>query len=174
MIMKDGFNAIGSAFLRVLRSLISYLQLDQKERPDLIPIVQSVLNNSSSPHRGNVCPLMAFMAATRLYQLTHSSSPPRPRRSPSPTCSRNPLKSEKLVRLCADLHHRVQSTLVECKKQSREAASKAELPNFAEVYYVLVARSDFQDREKAVFVGADRILFARPSTSSFTKSKTTQ
>ena len=52
---------LGRELLRFLRSLISELQMDHKEWPDLIPIVQSVLSNSVSPHRGNFCPITAFM-----------------------------------------------------------------------------------------------------------------
>lgn len=140
---------LGRELLRVLRSLISELQMDQKEWPDLIPIVQSVLNNSPSPHRGNVCPLTAFMgrdptAPVNTFLRSTTATPV----TITDAQLESKLNAEELVKLCADLHPRLQSTLAEHRRQSREAASKGQLPNFTEGDYVLVARSDFHAGEK--------------------------
>lgn len=52
---------LGRELLLVLLSMISELQMENKEWPDLIPIVQLVLNNSSLPQRSNVPPFTAFI-----------------------------------------------------------------------------------------------------------------
>ena len=123
--------------------------MDHKEWSDLIPIVQSVLNNSPSPHRGNVCPFTAFMGCDPtppvLTFLRSSTTTPV---TVTEAQRESALNVEELVRLCADLHQRVQSALAKHRKQSREAMSKGRLPNFTEGDYVLVARSDFHAGEK--------------------------
>jgi hypothetical protein len=46
--------------LRATRGLLSEFKLAPTEWPQVIPIVQSVLNNSPSPQRGNIAPITAF------------------------------------------------------------------------------------------------------------------
>lgn len=53
--------------LRATRSLLSEFQLSQENWPSVIPIIQSVLNNSTVSRLGNRCPLTVF---TKLPQNT--------------------------------------------------------------------------------------------------------
>ena len=55
---------------------------------------------------------------------------------------------EELLKLCAEIHPRVQSSLDKHRAQHRQNASRGQLPNFDEGDYVLVARSDFHAGEK--------------------------
>jgi transposase InsO family protein len=45
--------------LQATRALLSEFQLNSKQWPEVARIVQSVLNNSPSPHRGNIAPITA-------------------------------------------------------------------------------------------------------------------
>lgn len=47
--------------LCVRAAILSALQVSREDWTDRIPIVQSVLNNSSSPHRGIVCLITALV-----------------------------------------------------------------------------------------------------------------
>ena len=140
---------LGRELLRVLRATLSELQMENKEWPDLIPIVQSVLNNSPSPQRGNVCPITAFQG--------REPTPPvctfiRTATTTPVTVTEAQLESklniEKLIEFCAELHPRVNATLTTNRKKAREHASRGCLPNFENGDYVLVARSDFHAGEK--------------------------
>ena len=140
---------LGRELLRVVRSVLSELQMDKKEWPDLIPIVQSVLNNSPSPQRGNVCPITAFMGReptppirTFLRNATVKTV------TLSEAQAESALNVKELLLLCDELHPRVQSSLESHRRQARESASRGTLPNFSEGDYVLVARSDFHAGEK--------------------------
>ena len=53
--------------LRACRALLSEMQLPLKSWPDVVPMVQSALNNSMLPRLGNRCPQTVFMG------LPHSS-----------------------------------------------------------------------------------------------------
>lgn len=140
---------LGRELISVLRSVLSELQMDQKEWPDLIPLAQSALNNSPSRQRGNICPITAFMG--------RQPSPPirtffRTSTVKTVTLSQaqheSALNGKELVKLCEELHPRVQSRLAKNRKQARDAASRGQLANFTEGDFVLVARSDFQAGEK--------------------------
>lgn len=61
------------------------------------------------------------------------------------------LNVDELVKLCVDLHPRVQSTLAKHRKKSREARSKGQLPKFTEGDYVVVAPVNFHANEKPCF-----------------------
>lgn len=52
---------LGEEILRVLRAFTSEVQMRLDEWPDLVPLVQSVLNNTLYPHRANISPVTAFM-----------------------------------------------------------------------------------------------------------------
>lgn len=120
------------------------MQTDQKEWHILTPIVQSVHNNSTSPHNGNVCSLSAFIGrdpttpvdkSFRFITITDAQL-------------QSKLNSRELFWLCADLRPHVQSTLAERRKQLTKAASKSQLPKFDDGDYVFVALSDCQAGEK--------------------------
>lgn len=50
----------GKELLLVFRSVVSELQMQPKEWTDLVPLIQSVLNNAPSPQRRNITPITAF------------------------------------------------------------------------------------------------------------------
>lgn len=52
---------LGKELLRVFRSVITELQLKFDEWPDLLPVVQSALNNAPSPIRGNIAPITELL-----------------------------------------------------------------------------------------------------------------
>ena len=140
---------LGRELIRVLRATLSELQMDHDEWPDLIPMVQSVLNNSPSRQRGNVCPVTAFMGqepSTPIKTFMHSST------IESVTLTdlqhESAMNVEDLLKACEDLHPRVQATLQKNRAQQRDKMSSGRLPNFHEEDYVLVARNDFHAGEK--------------------------
>lgn len=51
---------LGKELLKVFRPITSDLQIRSEEWPDLLPVVQSVLNNSPSSQRGDIAPVKAF------------------------------------------------------------------------------------------------------------------
>lgn len=143
---------LGRELLCVIRSLISELQIDNKKWPDIIPLVQSILNSFPSPHRGNIClfkssmgrkptpPVLTFLRSATFTSVTVAEAQREFK-----------LNIEEPVKLCADLHPHVQSTLTKQWKQSRKAAYKGQLPSFSSCSddnYVLMARSDFHACEK--------------------------
>lgn len=135
---------LGRKLFCVLRAMISELQMDNKEWPDLIPIAQSVLNNSPSPQGGNVCPIIAFIgreptSAMRTFLQTSTTTPV----TVSAVQMESTANVQERIRLIAELHTHVHSTLLRQRKQAREAASRGEFPKFSHGDYVLVARSDF-------------------------------
>lgn len=143
--------------LRFLRATLSELKMNLKERPDVIPNVQAVLNNSPSPRRGNICPFTAFMgrqATPPIKTFLRSTS------AKTVTLTEAQAESyknvEELIKVWADLHPRVQYSLAMNQKQGGDAASRGQLSNLAKGDYVLVARSDFHAGEKCASAGADR------------------
>lgn len=60
--------------LRIIRALLSEFQLPFKVWPTLIPMVQSVLNNTSIPRLGNIAPITAFMGMKASTPLLHIKS----------------------------------------------------------------------------------------------------
>eukprot|EP00171_Calliarthron_tuberculosum_P003723 IDg3723t1 len=51
---------LGRELLRVARALLSELQMRSDAWPDILPIIQSALNNTPSKHRANTSPITAF------------------------------------------------------------------------------------------------------------------
>lgn len=123
--------------------------MDFKEWPDILPILQSAINNAPSPQRGNFAPITAF----HVIQLT----PPistfyRSETAKSITVDQlireHAMNVNELVKLVAELHPRIYHTLQEQRQRGRDAASHGRLPNFDIGDYVLVARLDFHNGEK--------------------------
>ena len=52
---------LGKELLRVFRSIVSELQMRFEEWPDLLPVVQSALNNGPSPQRRDISPITSFL-----------------------------------------------------------------------------------------------------------------
>lgn len=132
---------LGKELLRVFRSVVSELRLDHGEWPDLLPLVQSALNNAPSPQRANVSPVKAMTGL-------EPSLPIRTfyRSSSLKSIMLNELESEraliveKLAQLVCELHPAVQDSLQRKREDGRKSASKGNLPNFMEGDFVLVAR----------------------------------
>lgn len=140
---------LGKELLRVFRSITSELLLRPEEWPDLLPIVQSALNNAPSPQRRNIPPVTAFTGL--------DSSPPIAtfiRSSTTTPMTISDVARERAVNLyalqtkIAELHPLVQESLESSRKRIRESSSRGKLPKFAEGDFVLVARDDFTAGEK--------------------------
>lgn len=57
---NDGFERLGKELLRNFRALVSELGIWFGEWTDLLPLVQSALNNEPSPERKKITPIRAF------------------------------------------------------------------------------------------------------------------
>lgn len=62
--------------LRVFRAIVSELQIPLDEWPDPLRLVQSALNSSPSPQRGNVPPITAFTVRNP-HRLSQPSCEPK-------------------------------------------------------------------------------------------------
>lgn len=140
---------LGKELLRIFRSVISELGMNFEEWTDLVPLVQSALNQAPAPQRGNVSPITAFTGL--------DPTPPVSTFLRSSTVSpitvtalqqERALNISNLLTAVAELHPTVQDTVQENRKRKRESMSKGRLPNFTEGDYVLVARNDFHAGEK--------------------------
>jgi hypothetical protein len=128
---------------------MSELELRPEEWPDILPLLQSALNNAHSPQRGTISPVTAFTGM--------DSTPPISTFLRSNTTTPVPLtdvQRERALNISAlqdhvaDLQRVVQQTVADNRRRAREAASRGELPRFSEGDYVLVARSGFNAGEK--------------------------
>lgn len=140
---------LGKELLRVFRSKSSELQMRPNEWPDLLPLVQSVLNNAPSPQRANVSPVTAFTGM--------EASPPISTFIRSSTTTPVTVREAQQERLSSiydlrktidDLHPIVQDAVQSNRRRIRESQSAGKLPNFAAGDFVLVARDDFTAGEK--------------------------
>lgn len=119
------------------------------EWPDLLTIVQSVLNNAPSPLRGNICPITDFLGRaptmpTSTFIRTYTVKPVLL----SDAVKERALNIEEFIKARDELHPLFQSTFVKYHEQARAAASRAELPNFTDRDFVLVARTEFGAEDK--------------------------
>lgn len=115
-----------------------------KEWPALCPLLQSALNNSSSPQRKHFAPLTIF---TGMHRKTPLSSFKRP--STGEIASLEQMQVSRLLnvtkvkKLMDEIHPIVAVSLETERKRVREVASKAKLPHFDIGDYFLVARENF-------------------------------
>lgn len=132
-----------------LCSSLLELQKNHQKWPNLISIVHTVFNNSSSQQRGSVCPITAFRGfkptppvKTSLCLATDHLL----------TLMEAQLKSsnniEEPEKFCAELHPHVHADLDRYRAHHRTSASHGRLPNFREGGYILIVRSDFHTYEK--------------------------
>ena len=140
---------LGKELLRVFRAVTSELQMRPEEWPDLLPVVQSTLNQTPSPQRGNYAPVTAFTGAQptppiATFIRTTTTKP----MSISDIQKDRTLNIDSLKTFIADLHPIVQSAVSTNRSRGREAAGRGQLPNFTEGDYVLVARDDLTAGEK--------------------------
>lgn len=129
--------------------MVPELQIRLTEWPDILPLLQSALNNAPFPSRCNVRPITAFIGM--------ESTPPISTFFKSETMKAvtvSELQLEKALNIKAlqdrraELHLAVKSSLQAARACSRQATGKRRLPNFTEGDYVLVARSDFHAGKK--------------------------
>lgn len=128
------------------------MQLQFDQWPDLLPLIQliqSTVNNSSSPQRGNVAPFTTF----------HRADPTPPiatflRTDISPVITLDDLQRERWMNIYAiidsmdNVRSEFQMNLEEYRETKRNSVSRGTLPTFEIVDYVLLARSDFHTGEK--------------------------
>lgn len=140
---------LGKEMLRVLRSVLSELQMHLSEWPDLLPLVQSALSNATSAQRNMVASITAF---TRLNPSPPISTFFRTETSSSVTTTdaqrERILNIEELEKGVAELHPLFQSTLQKSREQGRKTASEGALRNFSTGDFVLMAREEFSADEK--------------------------
>lgn len=146
---NGGIERLGKELLRVLRSTSSELQLAHEEWPDLLPLVQSAINNAPSPQRAGVPPIKAMtgMAATppiATFYRAQTSAPV----TVSDLVHERALNVDMLCDLVGQLRPIIQDAVQKNRQQGRDVASKGSLPNFTKGDYVLVAREDFHAGEK--------------------------
>lgn len=148
---NGAFGQIGKELLRVFRSIVSELRMDFADWTSIIPIIQSVLNQSPSPHRSNNSPVTVFMGI----------EPTPPIKTFIRSVDGNPVtltdvklelstNTRKLMECVAELHPFISDVVRSNRAKSRKTVSKGELPNFVEGDYVFVAREEFYAGEKLV------------------------
>ena len=140
---------LGKELLRVSRSVLSELQLSPDVWPDLLPVFQSVINNSLSPQRNNIAPITAFTGQQPSPPiLTFLRSETATPITISIAQREKTLNVDSLVSFMDKLHPLIQSSLSENRRRIRDASSNGKLPNFIEGDFVLVARDEFFEDEK--------------------------
>lgn len=135
---------LGKELVRTSRALVSELQMDFKEWPDLLPILQSALNNSPSPIRGSIAPITAFsgMESTPTI-LTFLRTSTVTSIKMKAAHRERVLNNAYLKARCAELHPIVNNALQQNRHSSRTRASRGELANFSIGDFVLVALEEF-------------------------------
>ena len=140
---------LGKEILRTLRVMVSELRLNFSEWPDLVPLVQSALNNSPSPQRANKAPITIFMGREPSPPVAtfirHETGRPV---TISEANRERMLNFEKVKHLMDTLRATVGATLTRNRERKRNAGSCGALPNYTPGDFVLVAREDFTAGEK--------------------------
>lgn len=140
---------LGKELLRVARSVLSELKMRASDWPDILPIFTSVLNNSPSSSRSNVCPVTAFLGRkptppikTFLRLLTVNPV------TLTDVQMERSFHVEDLIKTCDEIHPLVQISLAKSRAQSGKSASRGKLSNFEEGDFVLVARDEYGAGDK--------------------------
>lgn len=140
---------LGKELLRTFRAVTSELKMRPEEWVDLLPMIQSVLNNAPSPQRANVPPVKAFMGMDPTSPISTFL-----RTATSKPVTLTKVQEERLLNMSdlqqsvENLHPLVQETLASARDRGRKASARGKLPNFAEGDFVLMAREDFTAGEK--------------------------
>ena len=155
---------LGKELVRALRATVTEFQMRYEEWPDLLPLIQSALNNAPSTARDNIAPITAFLGkeptpAISTFIRTATAEP----------ISVTDLQRERCINVRAlqdrmdELHPLVQGALQSHRDNSRRAASKGRLPNFTEGDFVLVAQDSYKAGEKLALRGRGprRVIKAR-------------
>jgi len=140
---------LGREVLRAFRATISELQIGFQEWPDLVPLVQSSLNNSPSPQRGNKAPITIFIGAPASTAISTFLRHQTGRLvSISDAAKEKTLNLEKVKAIVDNIRETVSTTLADNRTRKRNANSRGALPNFIEGDFVLLARDEFTAGEK--------------------------
>lgn len=130
--------------------------MDSNEWPDIVPIVQSVLNWSPSTARKNLAPVTIFLGMhpnNLLSSFKRSKKYAVPDSSAAMTEITRGLTTTKTI--LEELHPIVNNALQQNRKLSREVASQGVPAKFMEGDFVLVARQNFFKGEKLALRGRE-------------------
>lgn len=146
---NGGIERLGKELLRTFRAVVSELQMRVDEWADLLPVIQSALNNAPSPQRNNVSPITAFngmepSAPVNTFLRIETAKT----MTIDEIVRERAIHVDELTKRMSDLHPVVHDALQENRARIRNATSKGTLPNFSEGDFVLVAREDFTAGEK--------------------------
>ena len=152
--------------LRAVRALLSELRLRPDQWPSVSRIVQSVLNNSPSPQRGNIAPLTAFTGRSPDSPLQSLVCVAADQTLPLSEIKSRQLMNIKELRSSVDAIHRrahASASAHRASSRARQNTSQATFANFDIGDFVLVAKREFRGGEKLSlrWRGPYRIVLAR-------------
>ena len=152
--------------LRAVRALLSELRLRPDQWPSVSRIVQSVLNNSPSPQRGNIAPLTAFTGRSPDSPLQSLVCVAADQTLPLSEIKARQIMNIKELRSSVDAIHRrahASASAHRASSRARQNTSQATVANFDIGDFVLVAKREFRGGEKLSlrWRGPYRIVLAR-------------
>jgi hypothetical protein len=152
--------------LRAVRALLSELRLRFDQWPAVSRIVQSVLNNSPSPQRGDIAPLTAFTGRAPDSPLQSLVCIAATQTLPLDTIKARQLVHIEELRSSVDAIHRrahESATTHRVASRTQQNKSTATPANFDIGEFVLVAKREFRGGEKLSlrWRGPYRIVAAR-------------
>jgi len=140
---------LGREVLRVFRATASELRMPFSDWPDLVPLVQSSLNNSPSPQRGNKAPITIFIGAEPRPAISTFLRHETGRLvSISDAAREQSFNLGKVKDIVDKLRETAAKTLSDNRQRKRDTNSRGALPNFSEGDFVLLARDEFTAGEK--------------------------
>lgn len=130
--------------LRVFSSVKSELCLRSAEWPDILPLIQSVLNNSPPPQRAGIFPLKAItgLEPTTPIGTLYRSSVASTVTLENLTLERA-INMERLSKVGSEIRPFVQRAQNDNRERKSSQFGKRQVPNFTEGDFVLVARKVF-------------------------------
>lgn len=131
--------------VRVFRSVLAELKMRKEEWCDLLPLAQSIINNSPSPKREKVFPITAFTSTPINTFIRKSTASPVYMEG---LYNERRTEIEKLRTMVLGIRESVHNALQKNRERSRKNLSTGKLPRFTEGDYVLVARTEFPSGEK--------------------------
>ena len=112
--------------------------MQPKEWPDLVPLVQIILNNSQSPQRGNRAPITLFIDKKPALQMDISIRHDTGTIVTMEEATREGVFNfSKVKELVESLHPETEKVLQKMRKKARESMSRGILPKFSEGDFVL-------------------------------------
>jgi hypothetical protein len=152
--------------LRETRALLSEFQLNSKQCPEVARIVQSVLNNSPSPQRGNIAPITAFTGRAPDFPLRSLVTPDK-----NVTLTLDDFQAPQLLqiqelRLAFDEIHKRSKTFADSNRASarqQKNQSPAVAANFEVGDFVLVDKRELRGGKRLglKWNGPQRIVATR-------------